>query len=266
MGWTATASTAIEPIVAGPPRTAVVLGVTDAAVYLAVEADPGHRRDVLAILTADAVRLPCALVLGFTSAQRRLTPFGPRPGDRMAVGNGCVHWAGSAGSIVIRSVRRWTPARVEPPAAGWASGLTVLSAQIADTDIGLPPALLASSCADRAGALLGRGPGLTPSGDDVLAGLLLGAAAFGTPQDGLAEAIDADADARTTALSARLLRHAIHGDCVPELSTLIAALPDSYAVEAATAALLRVGHTSGAALARGVVMAAHSRCAGRMRA
>ena len=255
MRFEAAASTAIDSLLAAPARDAAVLGVTDAAVFLAVRASAAHRRDVVAVLTSDAVRLPCAVVLPSTSAQRPLTRFAPRPNDRAVVGDGCLRWPSRTGPVVIHTVRRWPPATIEAAAAGWEAGLGVLRAKTADIDIGLPPALLASRHADRVLGLLGRGPGLTPSGDDVLAGLLLGARAFATPVDGLAEAIDAHADSRTTTLSAQLLRHALRGECVPELRELIAALPDPYRVDASLEALLRVGHTSGAALARGVLMA-----------
>src|SRR5262249_13546495 len=59
--------------------------------------------------------------------------------------------------------------------------------------------------------LLGRGPGLTPAGDDVLAGLLAGRAAYGPDDRALADDICALAPSRTTALSAALLRHAARG-------------------------------------------------------
>jgi hypothetical protein len=109
--------------------------------------------------------------------------------------------------------------------------------------------------------LLGSGPGLTPSGDDVLAGFLAGAAAFGLDAAALREATAVLAPARTTALSAALLWHAARGECIDELAGLAAVLtsqcrPGPEQAGPAVSALLSVGHSSGAALALGLVTAA----------
>ena len=63
-------------------------------------------------------------------------------------------------------------------------------------------------CAIDVAALLGRGPGLTPSGDDVLAGYLLGCRAFGIAGKGVRFAVLRSAPGATTTLSAALLRQA----------------------------------------------------------
>jgi hypothetical protein len=97
--------------------------------------------------------------------------------------------------------------------------------------------------------LLGRGPGLTPAGDDVLAGLLAGRAAYGPDDRALADAICALAPSRTTALSAALLRHAARGECIPEVAAFTAALTGAGPVGPAAARLLAVGHTSDGARA-----------------
>jgi hypothetical protein len=94
--------------------------------------------------------------------------------------------------------------------------------------------------------LLGRGPGLTPLGDDLLAGLLVTLRALRAPAvEPLARAVRAHAPGRTTFVSAALLHHAARGECVPELATFL----DGGPVEA----LLRVGHTSGTGLAHGAL-------------
>jgi hypothetical protein len=94
--------------------------------------------------------------------------------------------------------------------------------------------------------LLGRGPGLTPLGDDLLAGLLVTLSACGSAAfEPAAAAVRAHAPARTTFVSAALLHHAARGECVPELAAFL----DGGPVEA----LLRVGDTSGAGLAHGVL-------------
>nr|WP_301539519.1 DUF2877 domain-containing protein [Nocardioides sp. zg-1308] len=97
--------------------------------------------------------------------------------------------------------------------------------------------------------MLGRGPGLTPLGDDVLAGWFLTRAALGLPDPALV----ADLRRRlgvTTLLSATLLDCALRGEALPELAAWLA---DPTA--AATDALLAVGATSGAGLLAGAGLA-----------
>jgi hypothetical protein len=116
---------------------------------------------------------------------------------------------------------------------------------------GAPLADLVTQPAAAVAGLLGRGPGLTPAGDDVLAGFLLGSMAFGLDAGRVRAAVAAMAPARTTALSAALLWHADRGECVDEVAVVVAS-PSGPAVDR----LLRIGHTSGAALATGLATAA----------
>jgi len=111
-------------------------------------------------------------------------------------------------------------------------------------------------------SLLGRGPGLTPLGDDVLAGMLVTLTALGHPEAMTLRAVVLAGLGRTTFVSAALLRHAADGECVPQVAGLLGALGgDPAAVPVAAAALLAVGHSSGAGLAHGVL--AGLRLAGR---
>lgn len=122
-----------------------------------------------------------------------------------------------------------------------------------------PPDLTLAAAPER---LLGRGPGLTPEGDDVLAGAAIGVRALG-PAAGLdAAAVDdlarslcpADAGARTMALSATLLRLAA-GGAAPEPAHRLIAPGDR---ESALADLRRLGASTGSAIARGIALAARS--------
>jgi hypothetical protein len=102
------------------------------------------------------------------------------------------------------------------------------------------------------GALLGRGSGLTPLGDDVLCGWLATSRLLEDPARpaAAAEALRL-ARARTTPFSAELVACAVEGEVIPEFGRLLAALGRGTGVDDALAALLRVGHTSGAGLALG---------------
>jgi Protein of unknown function (DUF2877) len=111
--------------------------------------------------------------------------------------------------------------------------------------------------------LIGRGPGLTPSGDDMIVGLLAGL--WSTTRDlparcalldALCGAVAAAAEG-TGEISRVYLTHATRGRFAEALITLagrIAESADHGAVEAATAAALRVGHTSGGDGAFGLLL------------
>jgi hypothetical protein len=97
-------------------------------------------------------------------------------------------------------------------------------------------------------ALAGLGPGLTPSGDDVLAGYVAGLVLLhGLRKE--AARIAEEAAARTNSLSATLLRHAALGE-VPEPVHILFATGD-------TRPLLSFGHSSGPAWLRGLVSAGY---------
>lgn len=240
------AAVSVAAVLRGPRRLAVVAAVTDHAVYL----DTGDRDcPAVCLVTPDAVRVPCALVLGGGAALPRLAV-----GDTGLVGGGELAVAG----VAYRPARWWRPAR--PRTATIAAPLT--AAPLADPPAHLPPLdagtaeavavlsrVLAAGAplAPAVTALLGRGPGLTPLGDDVLAGALVALVAAASPAaPRLAAEIFDQLPHRTTFVSAALLRHAARGECVPELAAFVAGRPG------ATEALLRVGHTSGAGLAHGV--------------
>jgi len=108
---------------------------------------------------------------------------------------------------------------------------------------------------DRAEQLVGRGPGLTPAGDDVLTGALCAFDRHGA--QGLHArlvAVAQDAGSRTTAVGAHQLRAAAQGWFVEALVDVVdAADPDSLA--RVVPVLLGIGATSGADLLAGVVLA-----------
>ena len=103
--------------------------------------------------------------------------------------------------------------------------------------------------------LQGRGAGLTPSGDDVLAGILL----VGAINPACRGVLDRLArSARTTALSCAYLRWAAAGQSIQPVHALLdaAAACDREGMRRAARSLAAVGATSGRALVAGVALAA----------
>jgi hypothetical protein len=106
--------------------------------------------------------------------------------------------------------------------------------------------------------LLGRGRGLTPEGDDILAGWLVMARSIGHPSfRSVLTEISRTSKIKTSTFSASLLVHAGSGYGVsPLIAYVNALLQNSKSKLAKREELTRVGHTSGDALAAGVELAA----------
>jgi len=108
--------------------------------------------------------------------------------------------------------------------------------------------------------LLGRGPGLTPEGDDLLAAVAGTLAVLGPAAGwdrsvlgGFLAALVEPARERTTALSATLLELAAQGRLAEPAGRLLDLKPDGEAAwPAALARLERLGHGSGRAYAAGI--------------
>jgi hypothetical protein len=265
-----------------------VIASTPHATYLeTADAD----RVMLCLASPEAVRVPCALVL-----ESRARPPQAPVGTTARVGGGqVVVDAGDA--TAYRVGRWWRPPRprglgVVAPAR-LAAAVRWLTGRVADPlDPGGQAAvaeLVETLAAGRApdvpvSRLLGRGPGLTPTGDDVLSGTLVTLHALGSPAAAqLAEAVRALAPGATTTVSAALLRHAADGACIPQLADLLIAVGGSTRIDSggsgfaladapqrapalprAVGELLAVGHCSGAGLLHGVLVAvaiAHERLA-----
>jgi hypothetical protein len=266
------ASAAVELALVGPRRPAVVIAATSQAVYLRVD---DAAATLLCLARPEAVRVPCALVVEAKAALPDVAE-----GTMAEVGATVLTTAGRT----FRVGRWWRPPRPRglgavPPArlaraVGWLTGQVAdpLDRAGRDAVADLVGALDAGEAPGPAvGRLLGRGPGLTPTGDDVLAGALVCLTALGAPAAAiLGSAVLAAAPDATTAVSAGLLRHAARGECVPQLADLLAAVaagpdPAGSDLPRAAGALLAVGHCSGAGLLHGVIVAlaiAHRRLAG----
>jgi len=273
----------LRPLLEAPRRPARVIAAFPSAVYLEMRGDPrAESRDesrareprVLALVCSDAVRLPNALVL---AATRRERPFrAVREGAEGWVGDGLVETEG----LCVRARRWWNPRPALGPlgAAAAARGLRGVEDALDEVDAaaacglaGHPdPEALAAACAagDLAGAveaaerIVGLGPGLTPSGDDVLSGLLVALRLVGGAlrdgeravwlADWLGAAVTADATTRTTAVAATLLHCAASGYAGAEVAAVLRAVAGLEAPRPAVRRLLATGHTSGADLAWGV--------------
>ena len=254
--WPAAVSERSVALVQGPPRSATVLAAFPTALYLQVGGHP----DVLPVVTRDGLRLPTALAV---ATGLPTVGWGAQPGDRIVVGAGAVHLPG----VTVRAVRTWHPRSV--PAAltdhaaaplahlslPWRAPARALAAMVGS---GASAHLLA----ERVGTLVGCGPGLTPSGDDVLCGVLLGLRLHPHGSGALVAELWRAVQPRltaTTSLSAALLREAADGYAVDPVIRLLERLavegtpdPTARSVAEAVGAVLAIGHTSGADLLGGL--------------
>jgi hypothetical protein len=276
----AAASTLLRPVLDGPPRPGVVLGVTNAAVYI----EYGHPDvSVVGLVTADAVRVsnalaipagsdeaPFAAVAPETRVTIRLDSLSaPQIGAREADLGGTqgVRWPGA--EIVVDIARWWRPPRprIIDPARAIARRDELR--ELVDASAAVPSylvepihvlraAVVTGDVRQAVSGLVGLGPGLTPSGDDVLASTLVTLRALGQPHHALGAAVSAIAPTQTTAISAALLQHAAAGYCIPQLAAVLAALDSGHPLTGPVEALLGVGHRSGGDLARGVLLALRS--------
>lgn len=237
------AAASVAPVLLSPRRRVTVAAVTGEAVYVDT-GDPDC--PAVCLTTPAAVRVPCALVLGAG------TPLPAVPVGAAGLLDGGEL---SLGGLTYRPARWWRPVRPRLPGP-----LPDLHPPPLDPDTAVAVDWLTRTLAtgnplaEPVAGLLGRGPGLTPLGDDVLAGALVTLVAVGSPAaTRLAHAVLAEAFSRTTFVSAALLWHAARGECVPQLAAaLLTGAP------AAVAALLRIGHTSGTGLAHGIRAAART--------
>jgi hypothetical protein len=245
------ASTALRDLLDGPPQPARVLAAFPAAIYLELPAPADPR--VVAVVTADAMCPPNAITI--------TAPLPPvRAGEPGWVGGSVV----VAGGLRI-AVRRWWRATL-------ALGVVRGGLRLATGGIGIAePVELAAACrtgdlgraAVAAKRLVGLGPGLTPSGDDILAGLLVTLRVLGgAPEQALAgaiaEAVLPTAYDRTTALSATLLHCAARGQAGREVAAVLRGLTGAEPLGPAAARLRAAGHTSGADLIWGIALGTRS--------
>jgi len=237
-------------LLAGPDREGQVVHAGPDAVYLQVG------DGCLGVLSARATRVPLGL--------RTMLPVLPpvEPGEPATVAEGVVHLPG----LTVAVGHEFDPTAPRLPftsaLAGAADRVKELAAPaLHQVRAELPPMaldLLAHADPTAVVALLGRGSGLTPLGDDVLAGWLATAASTEDPAlDDFCVAVRASASRRTTALSAALLDCACRGEALPEFQALVLGVAgdDRALVRRSVTKLLAVGATSGAGLVLGAALA-----------
>jgi hypothetical protein len=266
----AAASTGVAALLRGPVRRARVLASTPTGVYLHV---PGERDgDVVGVLTSDAVRLPLGCVLFRPSSGRALVPSTATA----EVGGGRV----VVGDLAVSAAAWWDP-RPRLPSARPAllpEGVRQLRTTLYGDGVphsafelpGLPtgpggPLAALRGAVRRADLdaalrtatrLIGMGPGLTPAGDDVMAGTVAGLVLLGHPAaPRFAAGVTALAACRTTELSRAVLRHAAAGRVSSEYAAVLHALVGERPLAPAVDALLTSGSTGRRATALGLCTA-----------
>jgi Protein of unknown function (DUF2877) len=289
------ASLALHRLLREPLQAGRIIAVLPDVIYLDF-GDYAGEPQVIALTAPGVICLPNAITLKLPGQDGPAPPAGAqepaRPAgreDRTAgredrtggredgawVGNGRVLACGM--DVQVR--RWWDPSPVVGPLSrgrlehGVASLARVYSA--AEYRPGLDghdsPAALAARCAagdlasavEIAESLVGLGPGLTPSGDSMISGLLLalrllgGATAGGTKAvwlaDWLGAAVTCYAEQRTTALAATLLHCAARGQAAEEVSAVLRAFAGQEPVEPAARRLLTAGRATGAELTWGLI-------------
>ncbi|KQS59558.1 hypothetical protein ASG36_00325 [Geodermatophilus sp. Leaf369] len=267
----AAASTGVAELLRGPVRQARVLLSVPAAVYLSVTTPQGT--DVVGVLTSDAARLPLGLVLSRPSNGRPLVSV--PSGAPATVGAGRL----TVGDLTVSAAAWWDPRPKLPGATpsllpeGVRTLRTTLYGDGPHSSFTLPglPGGPSGPLAALRGAvrradldaalrtatrLVGLGPGLTPAGDDVLAGTVAGLVLLGHPAaERFGAGVHALAAGRTTELSRALLKHAAAGRVSGEFAAVVRGLVGHGALEPAIATLLTTGSTSGRAMALGLCTA-----------
>lgn len=243
------------PLLTSTTRPGGIAGILNDAVHLDVDGS------LVVVCGPSAVRLPRSVVVA-TPLVNLVDVAELEKHAKVAVGAGCVQLAD-----VAIEVRRWT--RLPRPRLRDAAAAAVRSRHAASRVAPLAPPLdrrtedlrealqtgdeLAVQAA--VAGLMGLGPGLTPLGDDVLVGAMLGLHAAGDVQGHSLVAAIRALRHRTTAVSGALLDAATTGRCIPQAAHFLAALDGGADLDTALPGLLAVGSTSGAGFATGIVLA-----------
>lgn len=235
--------------VAGPPRQATVLHAKQHAVYLDFEGA------ALAILGARAIQVPIGV--------RTLMPELPvlEQGTVGEVQDGVVS-VGELRVLVTNIVDTTVPVlSAEATAWGHDHMVQLVGDRVREFQAQLPAdALAALGEGDPAAVrgLLGVGPGLSPLGDDTLAGFLATAVAIRHPRlQEVRSEVALNAFDRTSLVAASLLACAARGEAVPEFRSFVGgvAAQNPDVVSQSLDLMLEVGGHSGAGFVIGALQA-----------
>lgn len=256
------ASGLLAEVLGGRPIDALVVASGRPAAYLTYSARGGDR--VLGVVTRQATCPASGLVLPPGREPLDLLPAGTRvrigdgvvqgPTHRLVVGRWFLPASAPRGGTpdpdALAGARRWVDTQQVPDDVllarrdGARAARTLLHGDLDD------------AYAHMAG-LLGRGPGLTPSGDDVVAGILLAARRVLRYErlEQVGGVVRRAARLATTVVSRGMLTDATAGWCPDVVGRALAGLlvPVSPAGRAAVGDLMRVGHTSGGDLLAGAL-------------
>jgi hypothetical protein len=231
------------------------------------------RAEMWTLLAADKADLP----FGIRVASADFGVLGLRSSDPVNVRGGFVVIGSGSSCRVIdcRAAPRWLPAphkKAEPGLAGRLAAVATAasdrswheSARMAQA---VKSALeVSDALGDVLAKVVGRGPGSTPSGDDVLIGIL---AVLNSPASGAAGARSAESLRRamlpllwtTNDISGQRLRQAVNGLFSRDVHELILALlgnPDSQQLLNTIRRVIETGVTSGADTCMGLLAVAPS--------
>ena len=231
------------------------------------------RAEMWTLLAADRADLP----FGIRVASADFDALGLRNGDPVNVRAGFVSFgSGSACCIVdCRAAARWLPTchnKIEPGLAGRLAVLaTVASDRSWHESARMAQAVrsaleVSAALGDVLTKVVGRGPGSTPSGDDVLVGIL---AVLNSRHSGAAGARATESLGRailpllwtTTDISGQLLRQAVKGLFSRDVHELVSALlgnPPPRQLRNTIRRVIETGATSGADTCMGLLAFAPS--------
>ena len=231
------------------------------------------RAEMWTLLAADKADLP----FGIRVASADFDVLGLRSGDPVNVRGGFVGIGSGSGCRVIdcRAASCWLPAPHKEAEPGLAGRLAAVATAASDRSWhesasmaqAVKSALeVSAALGDVLAKVVGRGPGSTPSGDDVLIGIL---AVLNSPASGAAGARSAESLGRamlpllwtTNDISGQLLRQAVNGLFSRDVHELILALlgnPDPQQLLNAIRCVIETGVTSGADTCMGLLAVAPS--------
>lgn len=215
------------------------------------------------------------LAFGIRTVLDDLTVLGVRRDEPVAVRAGFIGIGTGSARVVVdcRSATRWQPTTPYAIATGLEQRLALLAAASAGRcwhESAVIARRVTAALLDEPQSLsgvlaqvVGRGPGLTPAGDDVLVGILatlrLTPSAWVATQAAILARSVEPLLASTTDLSAQLLRQAARGLFGRALHELVSALADDTApgpLRERIDSAIAIGATSGADACAGVLAAA----------